>query len=157
MVTCSCCGEERDEDQIAALLCHPDVKLCRVCIGWLGGQAGRPDSTPILPVRDLDASCAFYEAAGFDVRQYEGGGFAFVEYQDESVFDLSVCEQITPETNGAGCYLIVRDVDGWHDELVLRGLAVTPIEDMPWGMREFTLTDPDRNNVRIGRSSDQTA
>ncbi len=88
MVTCSCCGEERDEDQIAALLCHPDVKLCRVCIGWLGGQAGRPDSTPILPVRDLDAACAFYEAAGFDVRQYEGGGFAFVEYQDESVFDL---------------------------------------------------------------------
>lgn len=33
-------------------------------------------------------------------------------------------------------------------------MQVTPIEDTPWGMREFTLTDPSGNNVRVGRSVD---
>jgi hypothetical protein len=28
---------------------------------------------------------------------------------------------------------------------------VTAIADQPWGMREFTLTDPSGNAVRIGR------
>lgn len=153
-VACSCCGEERDTNEVAALLCHQEIKLCRICIGWLGAEAGRPDSTPILPVADLDRATVFYESAGFDVRQHEGGGFAFVEYEDESVFDLDVCEQITPGTNGAGCYLIVRNVGGWHRQLSAARLDVTDLEDMPWGMHEFTLTDPDGNRLRIGRSSD---
>ena len=36
----------------------------------------------------MDESVEFYEAAGFDVHVYEGGGFAFVRHDDESVFDL---------------------------------------------------------------------
>jgi uncharacterized glyoxalase superfamily protein PhnB len=28
---------------------------------------------------------------------------------------------------------------------------VTALADEPWGMREFTLTDPSGNHVRIGR------
>ncbi len=139
---------------MAALLCHDEVKLCRVCIGWLGAQAGVPDSTPILPVRDIDEAVTFFEGAGFDVRVYEGGGFAFVEYEDESVFDLDLCERVDPDSNGAGCYLIVTDVDGWHGRLVAAGLPVTPVEDQPWGMHEFTLTDPNGNHIRVGRSID---
>ena len=112
-----------------------------------------PDSTPILPVRDIDEAVAFYESAGFQGRVYEEGGFAFIERQDESVFDLDLVEHVEPGTNGAGCYLIVPDVDQWHDGLVAAGLPVTAIEDQPWGMREFTLTDPSGNSVRIGRST----
>jgi hypothetical protein len=33
---------------------------------------------------------AFYEGVGFDVALYEGGGHAFVHYDDGSVFDLGV-------------------------------------------------------------------
>src|SRR5687768_10740442 len=129
MPTCACCGEERPSDHVAALMGHTDIELCRVCIGWLSSRAGVPDSTPILPVSDLERSTAFFESAGFAVRVYEGGGFAFVEYDGESVFDLSVFEQLTAETNAAGCYLIVRGVDDWHDRLETAGLAVTPVED----------------------------
>ena len=133
VVICSCCGEKRDPDRVAALMCHDDIKLCRICIGWLKAQAGIPDSTPTLPVTDVDRAAAFYESAGFDVEKYEGGGFAFVEYDHESVFDLGQADQITPDTNGAGCFIIVRDVEGWHAQLTTAGLPVTPIEDMPWG------------------------
>ena len=34
------------------------------------------------------------------------------------------------------------------------GLDVTPIADQPWGMREFTLTDPFGNHIRVGRGID---
>jgi hypothetical protein len=148
---------------MAALLCHEDIKLCRICIGWLRGQSGAPVATATLPVRDIEASAAFYELAGFDVRIYDGGdegeppGFAFVEYDDESVFDLDRCPQITPDTMGGGCYLIIRDVDRLHAELSTKDLPVTPVEDVPWGMHEFTLTDPDGNHIRIGCSIDGSA
>jgi uncharacterized glyoxalase superfamily protein PhnB len=138
---------------MAALACHDDIKVCRVCIGWLRSQAGVPDSTPILPVRDIDEAVAFYPSAGFAGRVYEGGGFAFMERNDESVFDLDHVADVDPAANGAGCYLIVPDVDAWHAQLQASGLPVTALEDQPWGMREFTLTDPSGNHVRIGRSS----
>ena len=151
-MTCSCCGEERET---VALLCHDDVRICRVCVGWLAGRLG-VTSTATLPVTDLPEAIAFYERAGFSVRVFtdehdQPGDFAFVEYDDESVFDLGVAD-IDPDRNGAGCYLIVRGVDDWHTRMTATELPVTPLADQPWGMREFTLTDPSGNHVRIGQS-----
>jgi catechol 2,3-dioxygenase-like lactoylglutathione lyase family enzyme len=147
---CSCCGEERD--RLVPLLCHDDIKVCPVCIGWLRSRSGMLDVTPILPVLDMPISIRFYEAAGFTVREYEpGGGYAFVTHDDESVFDLAVSEDaLDPATNRAGCYVIVPDVDAWHDRLDEARLPVTDPADQPHGMREFVLTDPNGNRLRIG-------
>ena len=87
---CSCCGEER---ATVALRSHDDVQLCRVCVEWLAGQLG-VTSTPTLPVLNMDDAIAFYERAGFSVRRYvdetaSPGDFAFVEYDEQSVFDLA--------------------------------------------------------------------
>ena len=153
IVNCSCCGRDRDT---VALLERDDVRLCRECVDWLAGKLGVV-STPTLPVLDLAEAVDFYERAGFGVRVYKededdpGDGFAFVAYDGQSVFDLDD-QEIDPAKNGAGCYLIVQDSDSWHARLAAAGLPVTAIEDQPWGMREFTLTDPSGNNVRIGRS-----
>jgi catechol 2,3-dioxygenase-like lactoylglutathione lyase family enzyme len=103
-----------------------------------------------LPVADIEQASAFYTRAGFDVRSYEGGGFAFVSYEDESLFDLDPADAFDVSANRAGCYLVVPDADAWHLRLIGAGLSVTDIGDQPWGMREFTLTDPDGNHIRIG-------
>jgi uncharacterized glyoxalase superfamily protein PhnB len=121
----------------------------------LAGQLG-VSSTPTLPVTGLPEAVAFYERAGFGVRVYtdpsgQPGDFAFVDFAGQSVFDLDVVD-IDPARNGAGCYLIVQDVDGWHARMTAAELPVTPVADQPWGMREFTLTDPSGNHIRIGRS-----
>jgi uncharacterized glyoxalase superfamily protein PhnB len=113
-------------------------------------------STPTLPVVDLPEAVAFYESAGFGVRIYRDesgnpGDFAFADFDGLSVFDLDVVA-IDPARNGAGCYLIVGDADGWHARMVQCGLPVTAIADQPWGMREFTLTDPSGNHVRSGEA-----
>ena len=40
----------------------------------------------------------------------------------------------------------------WHARVVAAGLNITSVEDRPWGMHEFTLTDPSGNNIRVGRN-----
>ncbi len=134
-MSCSCCGEERPT---AALRSRDDVELCRACIDWLGGQAG-VTSTPTLPVVDMAVAVAFYERAGFGVRVYAdhhgdaGDGFAFVDYDGRSVFDLDAAPDMVPHANRAGCCLVAKDADGWHARMSAAGLAVTPVDDQPWG------------------------
>ena len=136
---------------VASLLCHDEIKVCRICVGWLMQRAGGIDVTPTLPVVDMTEAIRFCESAGLDVEQYDDG-FAFVHLNDQSVFDLDLCADMKPDANHAGCYIITADVDDWHARLVAAGLSVTQIEDMPWGMHEFTLTDPSGNHIRIGRN-----
>ncbi len=151
-MACACCGEERE---VVSLRSRDDVQLCRNCVEWLAGQLG-VISTPTLPVTTLPEAIAFYERAGFNVRVYtdpdgQPGDFAFVDYDGQSVFDLDVAD-IDPSRNGAGCYLIVKNVDDWHARMTAAGVPATPVADQPWSMREFTLTDPAGNHVRIGET-----
>ena len=93
----------------------------------------------------------FCEAAGLDVRRYDDG-FVFVHLYGQSVFDLDLIPNLDRSKNHAGCYVITSEVDGWRARLVAAGLNVTAIVDRPWGMHEFTLTDPSGNTIRVGRS-----
>jgi uncharacterized glyoxalase superfamily protein PhnB len=153
-LSCSCCGEDKPT---AALRSRDDVELCRDCLEWLRGRIG-VTSTPTLPVADIADAVAFYERAGFGVRIYRdehgesGEGFAFVDFDGQSVFDLDGIPNMDVAANHAGCYLITGDAEAWHARMTFAGLAVTEFADQPWGMREFTLTDPWRNHVRIGHS-----
>lgn len=149
---CSCCGEQRDQAALASLPCHDEIKVCRSCIGWLRGSTGGLVSTPTLPVVDMAEAISFYQAARFDVRRYEDGGFAFVTHDGDSVFDLDLIDGLDPTANAAGCYIIAPDVDAWHARLSALGADVSAVEDMPWGMREFRLIDPSGNRLRFGRS-----
>lgn len=146
-VTCSCCGEEKAT--LAALQCHPEVKICRSCAGWLRNKTAGLDVTPTLPVRDLDEASAFYEALGFEVRRYDGGGFGFVHHEGESTFDLDLTD-LDPAANRASCYIVTDDVDGWHGRVTSAGVAATVVAEMEWGMREFELFDPSNNRIRFG-------
>lgn len=52
--------------------------------------------------------------------------------------------------NRAGCYVHLPDIDQGHAACVKAGLPVSPVRDEPWGMREFRITDPSGNVVRLG-------
>ena len=152
-MSCSCCGQDKPT---VALRARPDLALCRDCAGWLTRQLG-VISTPILPVADMGEAIAFYERAGFGVRVYDDGtgaeaGFAFVDHDGQSVFDLDTVGDLEPSANHAGCYLVVDDADIWHARFLDAGLAVTPVADQPWGMREFEFDDPSGNHIRVGRA-----
>ena len=110
---CYCCGEEREPSMVASLMCHAEIKVCRICVGWLQQRTGGIDVTPTLPVSDMDEAIRFYESAGFDIERYDDG-FAFVRFGDQSVFDLDLISNMDPSANHAGCYIITADADEWH-------------------------------------------
>lgn len=129
-MACSCCGEARPT---ASLRSRDDIQLCRSCLEWLLGEVG-VTSTPTIPVVDMKEEIAFYEKADFGVRVYRegegdaGDGFAFVDYEGESAFDLDRAD-IDSNRNGAGWYLITKDADAWHARMLANGLDVTTIDD----------------------------
>ncbi len=119
MMECSCSGQVRD--LVLPLQCMTRSR-CAECAS--DGFAPRlASSTRHRSCRffDMSASIEFYEAAGFDVRRYEGGDYAFVTYEEESVFDLDVAEPALDfSANKSGCYLITADTDEWHTRLLQR-------------------------------------
>ena len=100
-------------------MCHDEVKVCRVCVGWLMRRTGGVEVTPTLPVRDMGEATRFCEAAGFDVEHYSDD-FAFVHVDEQSVFDLDRIAGLDPASNHAGCYIVTDDVDDWHARMPRR-------------------------------------
>lgn len=101
-------------------------------------------NVPVLPSRDLDRSAAFYARLGYAVAH---------RYPDYAILACDGVEfhlarmEVEPGRNPAGVYLRVSDADG-----LARALGVAA-EDKPWAQREFALSDPDENLVRVGEAS----
>ncbi len=119
---------------------------------------------PALPVRDQERSTAFYrDRLGFTVAFQDEG---FTKLQRDAVeVHLWVANDESwrtrdgtcPVVSGAesfisgthSCRIGMEDVDGLYRALQPLGI-VHPngqIEDMPWGTREFGITDPDNNLI----------
>src|ERR1700741_4779499 len=126
---CYCCGEDRDPSIVTSLSCHDEVKICRICVGWLSRRVGAVDVSPTLPVKDMNEAIAFYEAAGFEIEPYDDG-FAFVHIHDQPFGALDLAEGMDPAANHAGCYVVAEEVDDWHDRLAAGGLHVAPAGGM---------------------------
>lgn len=114
---------------------------------------------PILPARNLNETRAFYERLGFQAAGWwptAFGGYAILRRGDLSMHFFSFAN-ISPAENYAQCYWRVKDVDALHEEFLATGLPgsgmprLEPVEDKAWGMREFSVIDPNGNLIRVGR------
>jgi catechol 2,3-dioxygenase-like lactoylglutathione lyase family enzyme len=114
---------------------------------------------PILPARDLDETRAFYDRLGFRAVGWwpnEFGGYAILARGDLKMHFFAF-EEISPAQNYAQCYWRVKDVDALYAEYEAADLSrsgiprLEPVEDKPWGMREFAIVDPNGNLVRVGQ------
>ena len=63
--------------------------------------------------------------------------------------DGRLLENVIPRVGHAGpisVYIGVKDVDAHHSRIVASGGdIIEPIWDAPWGLRQFTVLDPDGN------------
>jgi catechol 2,3-dioxygenase-like lactoylglutathione lyase family enzyme len=116
-------------------------------------------SIPILPARDLAETRAFYERLGFHAAGWwpnEFGGYAILRRGDLSMH-FFLYKDISPAHNYGQCYWRVEDVDALYKEFATVGLPESgtprlgPVADRDWGMREFYVSDPTGNLVRIGQ------
>lgn len=168
---CGCCGSSRPAARLVELGNTPGVFICdgcalwaarrssrapvvrldpRVLVGWLRRRvrtSAAPSGKviPILPSSDLERTAEFYRALGMqEAERYEGhllmhiGG---MEVHFSRAEDASA---------GGQALVIVPDAGRLWKQLRSRHVAgVGPVEDLPHGLREFVVTDPDGNRIRV--------
>ncbi len=98
-----------------------------------------------VPALDHARSKAFYTAIGFICASDEGGVAYF--HQGPCAFLLQNFH-VPAHTANFMMHLLVENVDAWHRHLAAEriaerfGVRIGPLEDQPWGMRDFALFDP---------------
>jgi hypothetical protein len=119
---------------------------------------------PILPCRTLPPVLDFYTALGFEVtfQQRSPNPFAVVERGGIQLQFFGM-KQYEPTQSFSTCYVLTGDVDGLHEafraglkaaygKVPTRGLPrLGPLKDMSYGVRQFLMTDPGGNCVRVGQ------
>jgi catechol 2,3-dioxygenase-like lactoylglutathione lyase family enzyme len=112
-------------------------------------------SVPVLPSRDLTETAVLYQRLGFQVT------FPMDDYliadRDGAELHFFPVADLDPATSNAVCYLQVDDADALHLEWAALGVRVIrPLEDKPWGLREFALVDDSGNLIRVASLADPT-
>lgn len=111
-------------------------------------------STFVLAVCDLAASKRYYlEKLGF-AEDFSVEGWAFLS-RGACKLRLGHCPDATPmsqtQDHSWFAYLHVRDASGLYREFLERGVGVWhPLDDKPWGMREFGVVTPDGHRIVFG-------
>ena len=107
-----------------------------------------------IPVSDVDRAKAFYvEQAGFNADHDHriSDELRFVQLTPPgSACSIAIGTGVTDAEPGSvkGLQLVVDDADAAHADLSGRGVAVSDVQDFPWGRFVF-FADPDGNNWAV--------
>jgi hypothetical protein len=123
---------------------------------------------PILPCRTLQPVLDFYTALGFEVtfQRRSPQPYAVVARGDIELQFFGM-KRYEPAESVSTCYVLTDDVDGLYEafraglraaygRIPTRGLPrIGPLKDMSYGVRQFLMTDPGGNCVRVGQPTSQ--
>jgi uncharacterized glyoxalase superfamily protein PhnB len=104
---------------------------------------------PELPLADVPTGVAYYrDVLGFRVnsQQHEIG------VMDRDSVRLLLIARTERHRGIGSCYVYVRDADALHAELVAKDANVQgPPVSRPWGLREFSVLDPEGHQLTFGQ------
>jgi catechol 2,3-dioxygenase-like lactoylglutathione lyase family enzyme len=107
-----------------------------------------------VPVSDVDRAKAFYvDQAGFNADHDHriSDELRFVQLTPPgSACSIAIGTGVTDAEPGSvkGLQLVVDDADAAHADLSGRGVAVSDVQEFPWGRFVF-FADPDGNNWAV--------
>jgi len=110
---------------------------------------------PILRVRDVDASIAYYMGKlGFTDCWHFGEPPTFGGVRRDEL-EVQFCKDCQGSP-GTWISVWVDDVDGLYEEFKGRGADIRqPPTNFEWGVREMNVRDPDGHRLRFGMGTDQ--
>jgi len=117
----------------------------------------RDIAIPQLPARSMERTAAFYQRLGFDFEVVSPAGDYAIAERGSLEVHFFLYEGLVPSQSSFGCYFRVCDVAQLYAAFSSAGLPgagiprITPLENKPWGMREFAVIDEDGSLVRIGQ------
>lgn len=106
--------------------------------------------TPELPVADVERAQHHYrDALGFAVGWLEPGkDIGAVSRDDVAIFFRKRALPFEPAVN----WVFATDIDATYEELRSLGARIVePLEEKPWGLRQFTVEDLDGNRFYFHR------
>lgn len=124
--------------------------------GWSAPLSRYVDPTEQLVteilVRDVRRSVEFYRQLGFELLR-DDGGFVALTWEGHRLFldeNSSLREIDPPAFPTANVRVMVPDVDRcWSLAKEMGARVVAPIADRYYGLRDFTIADPDGFGVRF--------
>jgi catechol 2,3-dioxygenase-like lactoylglutathione lyase family enzyme len=100
-------------------------------------------------VQNLDRAVDFYRSLGFEILGRKGG-FAAVTWEGHRFFLDERPHHEPPPATQANVRVMVPDVDTWWRRATGMGARVlAPIADRDYGLRDFTIADPDGFGIRF--------
>ncbi|SRR5713101_1483535 len=117
-----------------------------------------------IVVRDIQRSTQFYQRLGF-VLLRDGGDFVELTWEDHRLFlaELSAFHEVDhaevpapPQFPVANVRVMVPNVDDcWRLANEIGARIIVPIADRYYGLRDFTIADPDGFGVRFASTLDE--
>jgi len=124
---------------------------------------------PILPCPSIDDQLAFYESLGFKVTYRQKAPNVYASVQRGGIeLHFFVLKGYDPANSYSSCYVFVRDIDTLYADFragLKRSLGRVPARGIPrigvlkamsYGVRQFLMTDPGGNIIRIGQPLEAT-
>jgi hypothetical protein len=114
------------------------------------------DIHPKLPMRDKAITKEYYiNRLGFEEfgnADYDG----YLMIQKDSIqIHFFEFKDLDPKENYSGVYIRTDDIDALYQSLLINKVEIHPnghLQIKPWGMKEFSLLDPDNNLLTIGEN-----
>ncbi len=119
---------------------------------------------PLLPCVSIDENLDFYLALDFEVTFYQKSPYSFAAVQRGGIelqfFGMSTHD---PKESYHSCYVVTDEVDSLYEsfraglkatlgKIPTRGLPrIGALKNMSYGVRQFLMTDPGGNGIRIGQ------
>ena len=110
---------------------------------------------PKLPMRDKAITREYYiNKLGFQENgnaDYEG---YLMLYKDKIEIHFFEFKALDPKENYGQVYIRTDDIDGFYQSLLDKKIPIHPngpLQAKPWGMKEFSLLDPDHNLLTFGQ------
>jgi catechol 2,3-dioxygenase-like lactoylglutathione lyase family enzyme len=110
-------------------------------------------AVPLLASRDLEATATFYGRLGFTNKgaPHEEWDYLIIEFGGSEFHFLGpLVDQRTP----GSCWVYADDVERVYEQWRSGAddtARVTPLTFTNFGMRAFTMFDPDGNEIRVGQ------
>jgi uncharacterized glyoxalase superfamily protein PhnB len=107
---------------------------------------------PMVPVKHVPASIAFYATLGFTVEQTnDAWGWALLRCGDVRLMIDQSINTHPQAPRQSVLYLYPDDVVQYHQRVRANGVDVPDLETTFYGMTEFRLEDPDGNRLWVGQ------
>ncbi|MCB0619176.1 MAG: VOC family protein [Saprospiraceae bacterium] len=111
------------------------------------------DISPKLPMRDKALTRDFYlRKLGFELL----GEYAdyLIVRKDQVEIHFFEFKELDPKENYGQVYIRTDDIDRLYQALLDNNTRIHPngpLQNKPWGQREFALLDPDHNLLTFGQ------